>query len=241
MRLPLFAALVAALSPALSAAQAVEDALYLPPLDTSAVRVDSSVRPGTLGNLEADGSPEAKARRGKSPRARVARAFHPVFGGAIARAARKVEVIDSSAATPVPHARRLLLRRGARDSVLFPLPAPPADSARYALVVGELGLSERSENLPRRFVPPKPSEFDPATGTLEPGIRKGYMEGPGLFTHLQARAEWVIWDFRAERIVGRGTASGLATVRGEPTRAQWEELARDLAKSVLRETAFSPW
>jgi hypothetical protein len=109
------------------------------------------------------------------------------------------------------------------------------------LVLERLELRESEESLPRRFVPPRDPEFDPTTGTLEAGNRKGYLEGPGLFTRLEARAEWKVWDAARRTVAHRGVASGLATVRGEPARAQWEELARDLAKSVLKATAFSPW
>lgn len=237
MRLPIaFAA--SALLVSLTAARAPEEALYLPPLDPSVVDLDSSLRSETLEHLD-DASP--RAARGASAQARAARAFYPVFGAAVARAARKVEVIDSSAGTFAPPARRLLLRRGPGDSTAYPLPAPTADSARFTLVVGALRVTELHENLPRRFVPPKEPEFDPTTGVLDPGHRRGYAEGPGLFTHLQARAEWLVWDARLGAVAHRGTASGLATVRGEPARAQWEELARDLAKGVLRSTPFSPW
>ncbi len=109
-----------------------------------------------------------------------------------------------------------------------------------------LKFTQSSTSVPRRFVAPTAPAFDPATGTMNPGNRKGYAEGPGLVTTLTAHAEWVIWDNTAgvngqPRAAARGTATGEAAYRGTAGKSQWEETARELAKAILKQTAFSPF
>src|SRR5215217_1106366 len=239
MRLPLLVSVLAASIFAAAPGAAPVEALYLSPLDTAVVTLDSSLRRESLDALDAPPSGALARRASTTPEGQVARSFHPLFGEAIARAARKVEAIDSTSAGPRPAPRSLRFARG-RDTLLFRFPAPVADSARYLLVVGSLTLKESYEHSARRFVPPTEPEFDPTMGAVRPGNRKGYIEGPGRFTRLEARAEWLIWDEVTGTATRRGVATGKASARGEPTRAQWEELARALAKDVLKRTAFSP-
>lgn len=193
-------------------ASPVPDLLFVGPLDTAVLRVDSALDASVLA------SPKA-SRRPPSPAALVARHFHPRFGEAMGMAARRVEVIDSSAAL------------SARDP----------DSSRYVLLLKSLSFSESSVNVPRRYLPPTPPVFDPATGVMNPGNRKGYSEGPGRVNTLTARAQWVLWDNVARAPAARGTASGASSYRGAAGKGQWDEAARELAKAVLRQTAFSPF
>jgi hypothetical protein len=188
------------------------DLLFVGPLDTAVVRLDSGVDASVLASAKA-------SRRPLSEAALIARNFHPKFGEAVSRAARKVEVIDSSGAL------------SSRDP----------DSSRYVLVLKALSFSRSSVNVPRRYHPPTPPVFDPATGSMNPGNRKGYAEGPGRVTTLNARAQWVLWDNAARSPAARGTASGSSSYRGEAGKGQWEEAARELAKDVLKQTGFSPF
>jgi hypothetical protein len=199
------------LSTALLAAP-VPDLLFVGPLDTAVVRVGSTLDASVLA------SPKP-SRLPPSPAALVARHFHPRFGEAVGMAARKVGVIDSSAAL------------SARDP----------DSSRYVLLLKSLSFSESSVTVPRRYLPPTPPVFDPATGAMSPGNRKGYSEGPGRVTTLTARAQWIVWDNVARAPAARGTASGASSYRGAAGKSQWDEAARELAKAILRQTAFSPF
>ena len=192
----------------------VPDLLFVGPLDTAVVRVDSTVDASVLASSKT-------RRQAPSDAALIARKFYPSFGGAVALAARKVEVIDSSAAAPAS-------------------PSNP-DSARYLLVIQALSFSQSSVNVPRRYLPPTPPAFDPATGEMKPGNRKGYAEGPGRVTTLTARAQWVLWDNTARATAARGTATGESSYRGSAGKAQWDETARELAKALLRQTAFTPF
>jgi hypothetical protein len=212
------------------------EALLVAPLDTLAVRLDSTVDATALANASA-------RRKAPSGPALVARTFHPAFGAAIALAARKVEVLDSSAAA-APGAPRLLrfsLDKTSGDSLTFAVPVLPADSARYVLVLGRLAFSQATVSVPRRYLPPTEPAFDPATGTLTPGNRKGYAEGPGRVTTLTARAHWLIWDNTTQAPAVRGVAAGESSFRGSAGKNHWEKAARELAKSLLKQTDYSPF
>jgi hypothetical protein len=226
----------------LSATAAAElsdsDLLIVWPLDTAVVQLDSGVPTEPLLG-------ERNKRRAPSSAFRIAREFHPRFGAAVALAARNVGVIDSSAAGAevLSLGERVRLPDTAAGTILtFDLPvAADADSARYALVFGSLAITQESKSVARRFVPPSPPGFDPATGQMTPGLRSGYMEGPGLMTTLTATAAWVIWDRDAGVAVAHGTAVGNSSFRGDARRSNWDEAARELAKDVLRQTPFSPF
>jgi hypothetical protein len=141
----------------------------------------------------------------------VAQAFHPRFADAVTRAARRVVV------------------------------APAKDTgSRYTLRIDSLALSTRSRATGRRFVPPSPPEYDPATGEMSPGDRSGRMEGPGWTGTLSAVARWTLWDRAGDSALARGTSTGTSTYRGEAGRGDVDRAARELAKAVLRATPFSP-
>lgn len=175
------------------------------PLDTAVVRVDTAFAAATdLFRSENDSS-------ATSPRAFVARVFHPRFAAAVARAARRVVV------------------------------APETDTAaRYALRIDSIGFSVSARAMGRRFVPPSPPEFDPATGEMSPGDRSGRMEGPGWMNTLSAVARWTLWDRVGDSALEHGTSTGSATYRGDAQRGDADLAARVLAKAVLRATPFSP-
>lgn len=143
--------------------------------------------------------------------ARVVHAFHPPFSGAVARAARRVKVST------------------AQDTL-----------ARYALRIDSLSLSVRKRATGRRFVPPSPPEFDPATGEMSPGDRSGRMEGPGWTGTLSAVAQWTLWDRGGDSAVARGISMGASSFRGDAGRGDLDRAARELAKAVLRATPFAP-
>lgn len=193
------------------------DQLYLGPVDTAQITVDSSADATVLVSAKV-------LRRNPSAAAIVAKKWYPVFGAAVTMAARKVEVIDSSAAGSVT----------------------ATDSARYTLVLSGLTITQNTKSVPRRFVPPTPPEYDPTTGIMNPGDRKGHAEGPGRETSLTASAQWILWD-NTKRVNGvvspaaRGAASGTSTFRGSTGKSQWDEAARELAKDVLRQTPFTPF
>jgi hypothetical protein len=215
-----FSAALMAFPAAAKTPRTLPELLFVGPLDTAVVTVDSIADASVLAS-------SATLRHAPSDAALIARKFYPAFGAAISMAARKVEVIDSSA--------------GAPRSVSNP------DSARYVLTVSALAFSESWKNVPRRYMPPTPPAFDPATGTMNPGNRKGYAEGPGRVSTLTARAQWVLWD-NSVRVNGsasaaaRGTAVGESSYRGASAgKAQWDEAARELAKAILKQTAFAPF
>jgi len=191
--------------------------LYIGPVDTAQITVDSSVDANVLVSAKV-------LRRKPSAAAIVAKKWYPVFGAAMTMAARTVEVIDSSAAARVTG----------------------NDSARYFLVLSGLTITQTTKSVPRRFVPPTQPEFDPTTGVMNPGDRKGHAEGPGRETSLTASAQWILWD-NTKRVNGvvspaaRGAASGTSTFRGSTGKSQWDEAARELAKDILRQTPFSPF
>jgi hypothetical protein len=164
--------------------------------------------------------PTRKMRAAPSPAAQVAAKFHPAFAEAIRRAARNVEVVAT--------------------------PDPSPDSARYELSLTSLTFSQATVGVARRFHPPTPPSYDPATGEMNPGERKGYAEGPGRETTLTAQAQWVIRDRNTGVPAGksgaaRGAASGSASTRGEIGTSQWDEAARELAKDILRQSNFAPF
>lgn len=238
MRRSLLALLPFGALAALAANPAPADLLLVWPLDTAVVSIDSSVSTAVLT------TGKAARRAAPSPALLVAREFHPRFGAAIAHAARRVEVVDSSAANPDPLRvfENVRLKPAGGDSVTFSLPVvPDADSARYALVLGALSFSRMTKTVARRFVEPSPPKFDPATGEMTPGRHKGYSEGPGRMTTLAARASWVVWDRDAGVALAVGTATGSASFRGEARRPDWDEAARELAKDLLRQTPFTPF
>jgi hypothetical protein len=206
-------AAVAAL-PATSAPAA--DLLIVRPLDTAAITIDSGLSFAALAG-------ENNARRNAaSPAALAARVFHPHFGAAFARAARRIEVIDSSAA---------------------PAPFDDPDSSRFRLVVTSLRFTQATRAVARRTVPPSPPGFDPTTGQMTPGVRRAYSEGPGLMTTLTATAAWVIRDVHGDSTFRAGEAAGSASFRGDAhdaRRADWDKAARDLALDLLRRTPFAP-
>lgn len=174
------------------------------PLDTLVVTLDSGLSASALEREEDAGSPSSAAL--------VARAFHPRFASAVARAARRVDVVR------------------------------PADSsARYALRLDSLGFSLRARTVGRRFVPPTPPGFDPATGEMSPGERSGHVEGPGWVNTLSATAKWTLRDREADSVLAHGTSTGAASFRGDAGRDDWNRAARELAKAVLRGTPFSPY
>lgn len=219
---PLLTAL--ALLTGTSAARDAQDLLLVLPLDTAVLVVDSGVPVDALRIKKT-------SRRDKpSPNARVARAFHPAFGDAIAHAARGVDVIDSSAA----HA-----------TVTW----PDADSSRYVLIIESLAISRSTRTSARRTVPPSPPHFDPTTGLLMPGVRRSYSEGPARVTTLTAVAAWSIRDQAGngendekdgDSVVATGTATGTTEFRGDARRADWSDAARALALDLLRHTSFAP-
>ncbi len=218
------------------------DLLLVWPLDTAIVSLDSSVSTDVLTEGLTAGKPARLSR--SSPALLVTRAFHPRFGEAIAHAARKVDVVDSSAANAslwsVAEEVRVRLANG--DSATFALPvAADADSARYAMVLGRLAFSERTKTMGRRFLEPTPPGFDPATGEMTPGRHKGYSEGPGKWTTLTAKTVWLIWDRNAGVPVVAGTATASALFRGSARKSDWDEVARELAKDLLRQTPFTPF
>lgn len=213
--------------------------LWIPPLDTAIVSLDDAADPGAALH-------QGTTRRGAPSAALlIAREFYPRFGAAVRLATREAEAVDSSAASPETLFGARLLRLAAPDgdgdSLSFRLPPPDADSSRYVLLTGHLGFSLESRNMPRRFVPPSPPAFDPATGRIEPGVRKGYTEGAGIMNTLTAAAAWLIWDREQDAILAYGTASGSASFRRDARRDNWNEAARELAKDVLRQTPFSPF
>jgi hypothetical protein len=189
------------------------DLLFVPPLDTTAVVVDSTV---SVAALE---SAKAARRNAPSPAALVAREVYPHFGAALARAARGVEVIDSSAAAS----------------------QGDPDSSRFRLVIQSFEVSQASRTVARRTVPPSPPGFDPATGEMTPGVRRAYSEGPGKMTTLTATAAWHLWDLAGDSVLASGKASGATVFRGDAQRKNWNEAARELAMSLLQQTKFSPF
>lgn len=190
------------------------DLLIVAPLDTAVVTVDPLVATTAL----ADREPSTR-RAAPSPALSVARAFHPRFGETVARAARRVEVIDSSAAR---------------------LPLLDPDSSRFSLTVTGLAFTQSTRTVARRTVPPSPPGFDPATGEMTPGVRRAYTEGPGLVTTLTVTATWVVRDRDGDSTRAAGTTSGASEFRGDARRSDWDKAARDLALNVLRRTPFSP-
>jgi hypothetical protein len=216
------------------------DLLIVWPLDTAVVSLDSSVATEALSA----GRSARHIRSAPSPALRISRNFYPRFGAAVAHAAREVEVVDSSGADlgRLPLFEEIRLRLPGGDSALFALPvAADADSARYALVLGRLAFSATTKTVARRFVEPTPPDFDPATGEMTPGRHKGYSEGPGKMTTLKARATWLVWDRNAGVAVASGKATAAASFRGEARKPDWEEVAQELAKDVLRQTPFTPF
>jgi hypothetical protein len=188
--------------------------LFLPPLDTTVVKLDSSVSTATLA--------EEKVRRnGPSPSALVAQQFYPRFGAAFALAIRHAEVVDSSAA----------------GSNGFDTARTAPD---YTLAIGYLSLAQTSKTVARQFVAPSPPAFDPATGQMTPGLHRGYSEGPGIVSTLTATVAWTIRDRAADTALAHGTAVGSASFRGEARKAHWDEAARELAKNILYQTRFAP-
>jgi hypothetical protein len=147
-----------------------------------------------------------------APRALIARRFYPTFTTAVSRAARRVDVARF-----------------------------PDSSARYVLRIDSLGFSRRTRTVGRRFVPPSPPEFDPATGEMSAGDRTGHAEGPGWMNTLTATAKWNLWDRARDSSVARGVSSGASEFRGDATREAWNAAARELAKAILRGTPFSPF
>ncbi len=113
-------------------------------------------------------------------------------------------------------------------------------NARYVLSLDSLAFSTRSRAVARRFVPPSPPGFDPATGEATPGERRGRVEGPGLMNTLTATARWTLWDRAGDSAAARGIATGSSSFRAEARRGDWEAAARELALAVLRETPFAP-
>ncbi len=207
------------------------DLMWVPPLDTSGIVFADRADPVAVFH-------RGPARTAPSPALLVAREFQPRFGAAIALASRNVDVIDSSAASLEPLDGARELESGAAT---FRLPAADADSSRYVLLIGSLDFSFESRNMPRRYVRPTPPSFDPATGQLEPGIRKGYTEGAGIMNTLSVTATWMIRDNAGDSVLAHGTASGSSTFRRDARSANWAEAARELAKDVLRQTPFTPF
>jgi hypothetical protein len=227
-------------APILAADALPLDMLLIWPLDTAVVSVDSSVSTEALSV----GRSARHSRSTPSPASRIARNFYPRFGTAIAHAARKVDVVDSSAADLglLSLFEEVRLRLPSGDSAAFALPvAADADSARYGLVLGRITFSATTKTVARRFVEPTPPDFDPATGEMTPGRHKGYSEGPGKMTTMKARAIWVLWDRDAGVPVASGKASAAASFRGNARTPDWDEVAQELAKDVLRQTPFTPF
>lgn len=217
-----------------------QDLLIVWPLDTAVVSIDSSVATEALN----PGRTARHPRSSPSPAALVAREFHPRFGAAVAHAARQVEVVDSSAAPSqlLSLFEVVRLRLPSGDTAAFALPVvADADSARFALVLGKLSVTTSNKTVARRFVEPSPAGFDPATGEMTPGRHKGYSEGPGKMTTLTARATWVIWDRNAGVPVALGKATAASSFRGASRKPDWDEVARELAKDVLRQSPFTPF
>lgn len=181
------------------------------PLTASAVAVDS-VAAASLPAPEGDDPPGGAA-------VRVRREFHPVFGQAVATAARRVRVAVRDADAPGSAA---------------------ADSVRYLLTVESLAITGVERAAPRRFVPPEPAGFDPATGRMTTGSRHGRTEGPGLATTVTARAVWSLRDLAADSLSLRGEAEAHVRFRREAGRDDWNRIARDLALDLLRRTPFAP-
>lgn len=216
--------------------KAPPDLLIILPLDTAAVTYDDETPVDALATEEDNKRPARRAVT--SPAVHIARVFHPAFGAAVAHAARRVEVIDSSAAA---------------------VPCDDPDWSRYRLIVETLHLSHATATVARRTVPPSPPGFDPATGMMTPGVRRAYTEGPGRMTTLKAVASWTLHDTRGEapaarqngdardtvhvQVIAAGTATGTAVFRGDAgdaRRTDWEAAARALALDVLAQTAFAP-
>jgi hypothetical protein len=227
-------------APLLAAETVPLEMLIVWPLDTAVVSVDSSVATEALSV----GRSARHSRSAPSPTSRIARNFYPRFGTAIAHAARKVDVVDSSSADLglLSLFEEVRLRLPGGDSATFALPvAADADSARYALVLGRLAFTATTKTVARRFVEPTTPDFDPATGEMTPGRHKGYSEGPGKLTTLKARALWVIWDRDAGVPVASGKATAAAAFRGDARKPDWDEVAQELAKDILRQTPFTPF
>jgi len=204
-RLAILLAVVAATATAATAATATSsEKLFVLPLDTGVVALDSGLTTAALTREEDTGS--------FSPLALVARAFQPRFAAAVARAARRVDAVRSA------------------DS-----------SVRYELRLDSLGFSLRTRLAGRRFVPPSPPAFDPATNEMSPGDRSGHAEGPGWMSTLTATAAWTLRDRAGDSVLARGTSAGAASFRGDARREDWNRAARELAKAVLRGTPFSPY
>jgi hypothetical protein len=213
------------------------DLLIVWPIDSTEITIDNSVSTAALLT-------QNSRRRGDDlPVELVARSF-TLFGDALSRAARNVDVIDSSAA---PLSRlfpnRIVTAYSAESGTLaFSLPRQrDAESARYALVLRQLSFSQETRTVARRTVAPSPPGFDPATGMLTPGIRRAYTEGPGRITTLTVKRRWLIWDYSTEAALLVGTAQGTSSFRGDARRSNWDEAVRALAKDLLRQTNFSPF
>jgi hypothetical protein len=194
---------------------APRERLRVLPLDTTVFVLDTGISTSALipenDDLSSDAEPVSHA-------ALITKEFHPRFAAAVARAARRVDVV--------------VFARMANDS------------ARYALRLDSLAFSLRSRIVGRRFVPPSQPEFDPATGEMTPGERRGHAEGPGREHTLTATAKWVLWDRAGDSALAVGIAAGAASFRGDSDdvrREHWSKAARELAKSVLRGTPFSPF
>jgi hypothetical protein len=196
-----------------TAASPLPALLIVHPLDTAVVTLDSGL---SVAALAGD---KPSRRNAPSPALLVVRRFHPAFGAAIAHAARRIEVIDSSTAR---------------------IPLVDPDSSRLSLVVDALSCAQTTRTVGRRTVPPSPPGFDPTTGAMTPGVRRAYSEGPGLMTTLTATATWRIHDREGDSTVLSGRATGATTFRGAPRRSDWEQAARTLALQVLSQTPFSP-
>lgn len=214
------------------------DLLLVLPLDTAAVAVDS----GVSATLAKESKAAQRARRpAVSPAAHIARVFHPVFGDAIAHAARGVEVVDSSAATRFPaspaSAASPATETGAGMGVTIPR---DVDSSRYVLTLDAVKVTRSTRTVARRTVPRSQPDFNPTTGLLTPGVRRSYSEGPGRMTTLTATASWRVWDHAGDSALVTGEAVGTTVFRGTARRTDWEAAARVLALDLLRRTPFTP-
>jgi hypothetical protein len=195
---------------------APRERLRVLPLDTTVVVLDTGISTLALipenDDLSSDAEPVSHA-------VLISKEFHPRFAMAVARAARRVDVV--------------VFAHAAGDT-----------SSRYELRLDSLGFSQRTRAVGRRFVPPSQPEFDPATGEMTPGERRGHAEGPGRVTTLAATAKWVLWNRAGDSALTTGISTGAASFRGDSDdvrREHWSKAARELAKSVLRGTPFSPF
>lgn len=210
------------------------DLLLVLPLDTAVVAVDS----GASATLAHESKAAQRARRpAVSPAAHIARVFHPVFGDAIAHAARGVEVVDSSAATRFPASPASPPTETKPGMSVIPR---DADSSRYVLTLDAVKVTRTTRTVARRTVPRSQPDFNPTTGLLTPGVRRSYSEGPGRMTTLTATASWRVWDHAGDSALVTGEAVGTTVFRGTARRTDWEAAARVLALDLLRRTPFTP-